>query len=227
MNLWQLLFGRQQDKQDGPVPFEIPPAAEGPDSAADCATAAEDEVERVRWDVGQQRVVGLKRAVALATRGSSFDGRHLPCHFAKAFALQKLAEQLKSDESREVEARDTYRNAIREWTVCIEGQYRPAGATMMRAYAYANTEQYSRSVEDFSRLIEGDLRPLCQRERVNRVTMQMERGISFCLAGEFEKAQQDLAAVELYSRGTRFDYWMAVCRFRGDKRKAMESLGKQ
>lgn len=181
---------------------------DAPDGVAECAAAAEATLEQGRWSSGSQEKTVLDRAVSLASYGLAKDPNCLACCHLRAHALQKTK---------------LFTIAIGDWTACVKRGYRPAVCAFMRGIAYANTNQHEKAVEDYTRLLVGDLRKEREKEDVNRFSILMNRGMSLCEVGRFEEAEDEFSEVEPYSSpGGQLAYWQLVCRYLGDKDKAMK-----
>jgi tetratricopeptide (TPR) repeat protein len=137
------------------------------------------------------------------------DAKMLALRFTRAFALDKLKR---------------YSTAIPDWKACVEGGHRTAGSAMKLGSSYACSGQFKEAVGVYDRLIGGDLRNAHQQEGINRFSLLQSRGMALAEIGDFDRAMNDLTEVNRVSPSVKTNYWILVCRYRGDKKRAQAEV---
>lgn len=183
--------------------FRFTVARQSPDSAKMCLSEAEKLVDR-----GTNESYG--QAVTLVSIGLAKATNLLDLRFTRAFALDKLKQ---------------YSAAIPDWQACIEGAHRAAGSAMKLGNSYHESGKFKEAVSLYDRIIDGDLSKVSQREGINRYSVLMLRGMALAESGDFDKALRDFMEVKPHSAsGGQTDYWILVCRYRGDKKQALAEV---
>jgi len=183
--------------------------ADGPATAPGCAEEGLRRLKEIGIEKDARAKAALEHVVALASLGLAKDDRSLPCRYVRAVALQRV---------------DLFGAAIPDWTACVKRGHHPAFCAFNRAIAHAAADQHEEAVEDYTRLLIGDLQKRREKEGVNRFTVFMNRGMSLCEVGRFDEAEDDFSQVEPFAyKGGQLAYWQLVSRYQGDKDKAMKA----
>jgi tetratricopeptide (TPR) repeat protein len=153
-----------------------------------------------------------EQAITFASIGLAMDAKLIDLRFTRAYALDKLKQ---------------YSSAIPDWKACVEGGHRAAGSAMKLGSSYYETGKFKEAVGLYDRILDGDLNNAYQREGINRYSLLMLRGMALAESGDFDKALDDLMEVKRFSAaGGQTDYWILVCRYRGDKKLALAEVGR-